>query len=205
MANGRGRQGGRVSAYRMSSFSVSQRKRRGATFALAMLTSAVLIVFAAAAGKPKADSTNSRALVVKGEWVDCNTTSETKQDGDNQLITVMITEKFSGTLKGGYEGIERNVVHKDGSGSFNGSGTFNGEVNGRSGTAVMTYAGTVDAKGVGRAHWVLDQGTDGLIRIDGRGTFEGKETKQRPADCNDPQSQSAWSGSYTGTVEFGGQ
>ena len=172
-------------------------------FALAALTSAVFIVFAAAAGKPKSESSKSQPSIVKGEWIDCNTISETKEDGDNRLITVMITEKFSGTLNGSYEGIERNVVHKDGSGSFKGSGSFNGEVNGRSGTAVMTYTGTVDAKGIGRAHWVLDQGTDGLVRIDGRGTFEGKESKQRAADCSDPKSQSAWSGSYAGTVEFG--
>jgi hypothetical protein len=187
----------------MSSISVSKRKHRGAMFALTALTTAGLIAFAAGSGKPKSDASNSQSLAVKGAWIDCNTVSETKQDGDKQLITILITEKFSGTLNGSYEGIERNIVHQDGSGTFHGSGTFNGEINAHSGTAVMTYSGTVDAKGVAHANWVLDQGTDGLVRIDGRGTFEGKETKQRPPDCNDPKSQSAWSGSYTGTVELG--
>lgn len=140
---------------------------------------------------------------MKGEWSDCNTISESKQNGDDQLITVTTAEKFTGSLKGSYEGIERNVVHKDGSGSFNGSGTFSGEINGHAGTAVMTYSGAVDPKGHGAGHWILDQGTDGLATVDGHGTFEGKELKPPPADCAAANSQSAWSGSYKGNIEFG--
>jgi hypothetical protein len=154
-------------------------------------------------GKAKGQSSRSGgSQTAKGDWVDCNTVSEVRQDGDNQLITVAITEKFTGTLNGSYEGIERNVVRKDGSGSFNGSGTFSGEVNGRSGTAVMTYSGTVDAKGAATAHWVLDQGTDALARLDGQGTFEGRQLKPAPAGCTNPKSQSAFSGTYTGSLQF---
>ncbi len=157
----------------------------------------------AEAGKPKVRAGDAGSgMIAKGEWSDCNTISESRQDGENQLITVAIAEKFTGTLNGSYEGTERNIVHKDGSGSFNGSGTFSGEVNGRSGTAVMTYAGTVDAKGDATAHWVLDQGTDGLARVDGHGTFEGKQVKPAPPGCSDRQSQSAFSGTYAGTVQL---
>jgi hypothetical protein len=164
---------------------------------------ATLFASPADGGKPTGGSSSSGGShTAKGEWVDCNTVSEVRQDGDNQLITVAITEKFTGTLSGSYEGIERNVVHKDGSGSFNGSGTFSGEVNGRSGTAVMTYSGTVDAKGAATAHWVLDQGTDALARLDGQGTFEGKPLKPAPAGCTDSKSPSAFSGTYTGSLRF---
>lgn len=157
------------------------------------------VVVTVDAGKTKTDSA---AGSVKGDWIDCHTITEARQDGDNQLITVTITEKLSGGLSGSFEGIERDVVHKDGSTSFSGSGSFTGEINKRSGTAVMTYSGTVDVKGAAIAHWVLDQGTDRLVKVDGHGTFEGKEIKPAPADCADARTQSAWSGTYSGTINL---
>jgi hypothetical protein len=151
------------------------------------------------AGSPKSSSVSTP---VKGEWVDCNTITENKQEGDDQLITVTISQRFTGDLTGSFEGIERNVVHKDRSGSFRGSGTFNGEINKHSGTAVMTYSGVVDSKGIAVAHWVLDQGTDDLRKVDGHGTFEGKELKSASPGCTDLTSQSGWGGTYNGTVEL---
>jgi hypothetical protein len=138
---------------------------------------------------------------VKGEWIDCNTTTQSRTEGENQLIMVAIAEKFTGTLNGTFEGSERNVVHKDGSGTFDGSGVFSGQINGRSGTALMTYSGAVDRKGDATAHWVLDHGTEELARVDGHGTFQGKQIKSPPADlaCTG-NSQSVFSGTYAGTV-----
>jgi hypothetical protein len=173
---------------------------------ICVVVAAALLLFAlpaTPAGKPNTGwSSSGNSVTAKGEWVDCNTISESRPDGENQLITVAITEKLTGTLNGSYEGTERNVVHKNGSASFNGSGTFSGEANGRSGTAVMTYSGTVDPKGHAVAHWVLDQGTDGLARFDGQGTFEGKQLKPAPAGCTDRKAQSAFSGTYTGSLLF---
>lgn len=167
------------------------------------INATLVAVLATHASEPKGRSGNSgNPIAAKGDWVDCNTIMESRQDGDNRLLIVTISEKFTGTLNGTYEGTERNVVHKDGSASFNGSGLFTGQVNGRSGTAVMTYSGTLDAKGAALAHWVLDKGTDDLARIDGQGTFQGKQLRSAPAGCT--ESQSAFSGDYSGRVQFGG-
>ena len=172
-----------------------------ALLALVAFSVAFLGGSAAHAGKPKGSPGN--AVAVHGEWTDCNTMTESRPDGDNQVIMVAITEKFTGTLNGTYEGTERNVAHKDGSAIFNGSGVFTGEVNGRSGTAIMTYSGTVDVKGFGIAHWVLDHGTDELAGVDGLGTFTSKQMQSPPAGCTDTKTQSAFTGTYTGTVQFG--
>jgi hypothetical protein len=171
---------------------------------LAFALAAALIASSGSdAGKPKGSSATPLVTVgVKGEWIDCNTVTDSKEEGDHQLITVAIAEKFTGTLDGTYEGTERNVVRQDGSGTFKGSGVFSGELNGRRGTAVMTYSGTIDKEGTAVAHWVLDQGTDDLARVDGEGTFEGKQIERRPEGCNDTRTQSAFAGTYAGTVQF---
>ncbi len=70
------------------------------------------------------------------------------------------------------------------------------------GTAIFTYSGALDTSGRMTAHWVLDKGTDDLARIDGQGTFEGKQVHPAPNDCGDSESQSAWSGAYSGTIQF---
>jgi hypothetical protein len=186
--------------------STSERLRRallGAVLPSVAIVVALLASPTSYAGKPKASGAPaSDATPVKGEWIDCNTVTESKTEGDHQLITVAIVEKFTGSFNGTYEGTERNVVRQDGSGTFKGSGVFTGEVSGRAGTAVMTYSGTVDKDGHAVAHWVLDQGTDALARIDGQGTFEGKQIEQRPDGCTDPTTQSAFAGTYSGTVQF---
>ena len=169
---------------------------------LAVVVAAFVAVSVTHAGK-KASS--SKTMFVNGDLVDCHTVNESRHDGDNQLNMVAIAGKFTGTLNGSYDGTERNVVHKDGSASFSGSGVFTGEVNGRSGTAVLTYAGTVDTKRAVIAHWVLDKGTDDLARLDGQGTFQGKELRQALEGCKDSKSQTAFSGNYRGIVQFPGQ
>ena len=169
-----------------------------ALFALAFIVVAALPAMRAA----KPDAAPKGAVAVQGDWIDCNTVTETKDKGDHQLITVAIAEKFTGALSGTYEGTEQNDVRPDGSGTFKGSGVFTGEITGRAGTAVMTYSGTLDKDGHAVAHWVLDQGTDALARIDGQGTFEGRQTEQRPDGCGNTESQSAFAGTYKGTVQF---
>lgn len=155
-----------------------------------------------AASALSADKGVATSVPVKGEWIDCNTVTDSKEEGERRVITVAIAEKFSGTLEGTYDGTEQNLVRPDGSGTFKGSGVFRGEINGREGTAVMTYSGTVDKDGHAVAHWVLDQGTDDLARVDGQGTFEGKQIERRPEGCTDAKTQSAFAGTYSGTVHF---
>jgi hypothetical protein len=105
-------------------------------------------------------------------------------------------------LNGTCEAAERETVRKDGAQTFSGSGMFTGEINGRSGTAIITYSGIVDQKGMMTAHWVLDKGTDDLSQVDGQGILQGKQTHDRQGECGDSESQSAWAGSYVATVQF---
>ena len=142
------------------------------------------------------------ADALKQEWVACKSITESRQDGDNQMINASVTATFKGLLSGSCEAAERETVRKDGSQSFSGSGTFSGQIKGRSGTAILTYSGALDAQGKMTAHWVLDKGTDDLARIDGQGTFEGKQTHPAPNECADSESQSAWNGTYSGAVQF---
>lgn len=182
----------------MTGMSHSKRMLRAVSAIAAVYLASILC-----AGKAKESSTGSgKPIAVKGTWVECNTTTDSRADGDNQLLTVATSEKFTGTLNGTCEATERSVVHKDGTGSFSGSGTFSGEINGKAGTAIVTQSGTIDGKGLITAHWVIDQGTDDLARIDGQGTFEGKRIQPGTAECSDSNSQSQRSGTYVGTVRF---
>jgi hypothetical protein len=85
---------------------------RPVSWAVAVVALLLFPVPASRAGKADSRSSSSgNSVAAKGEWLDCNTVSESRQEGDNQLITAAITEKFTGTLNGTYEGTERNVVH----------------------------------------------------------------------------------------------
>ena len=136
------------------------------------------------------------------EWTACKSATESRHEGDNEMITASVTENFKGLMNGTCDASERQVIHKDGTQTFSGSGTFSGQVNGKSGTAILTYSGALDAKGRLTGNWVLDKGTDDLARIDGQGTLEGKQVQPAPNECADSDSQSAWSGTYAGTVQF---
>ncbi len=163
-----------------------------------------LAIFAAAAipflFNQTTDAKESESL--PRHWTACKTITDSRQDGENQLITATVIGKFDGMLDGTLEAAEREVLRKDGSQSFSGSGTFSGKVNGRSGTAILTYSGTLDASGKMTAHWVLDKGTDDLARIDGQGSLEGKQAHPAPNECGESDSQSAWGGTYSGKVQF---
>jgi hypothetical protein len=178
--------------------------RRGLHSPLLVLGPCLLALFAAPAiYYLSAHVTYAKERIApKQEWVACKSITDSRQDGDNQMITATVTENFKGMMNGACDASERQVIRKDGTQTFSGSGTFSGQVNGRSGTAILTYSGALDAKGGMTANWVLDKGTEDLARIDGQGTFEGKQMHPVPNECGDSQSQSAWSGAYSGTVQF---
>jgi hypothetical protein len=178
--------------------------RRGLHSPLLVLCPWLLALFAA----PVIDSFFDRVTYAKDtdapkrEWVACKNITDSRQDGDNQMISASVTENFKGMMNGTSDASERQVIRKDGTQTFSGSGTFSGQVNGRSGTAILTYSGALDAKGRMTGNWVLDKGTDDLARIDGQGTLEGKQARPAPNECADSELQSAWSGTYSGTVRF---
>jgi hypothetical protein len=130
-----------------------------------------------------------------GSWDDCNIVTEFREVGPNLILTVVITENFTGTFDGSYKGLERDVIYADGTATFHGSGTFSGTVSGRSGTVEMSYEGTAFTP-TATATWVVDQGTADLAALRGHGTFQGHETG--PVwGCDD-----TFAGIYTGQIEF---
>ena len=174
--------------------------------ALAILA-ALLPLPASEAGELRANGPSAQGFIAaSGPWVDCNIVTDFKQVGPNLIITVDITETFSGTLDGCYTGTERDVVYKNGSATFHGSGTFTGVVNGQSGTMVMTYEGTVTSQGVASANWVLEQGTGGLTNLHGQGTFEGTLVALQTSRCTPPDPTvcdgGMFGGTYSGTLHF---
>jgi hypothetical protein len=60
----------------------------------------------------------------------------------------------------------------------------------------MTYVGTGTPTGTGKAQWIMDQGTEGLATMHGRGTFQGQETG--PTEGCD----GTFAGTYTGQIQF---
>ncbi len=187
----------------------SRSKSRHLTAALgkAFVALAILAVFLPLPGSQAGESrgTGSSApgfIAASGPWVDCNIVTDFKQVGRNLIITVDITETFSGTLDGCYTGTERDVVYRNGSATFHGNGIFTGVVNGQSGTMVMIYEGTANAQGVASANWVLEQGTGGLTNLHGQGTFEGTLVALQTSPCTPPDPTVCDGGMFGGT--YGG-
>jgi hypothetical protein len=111
---------------------------------------------------------------------------------------VTITEQYTGTLSGSYVGTERIIVRADGSATFIGRGVFTGSVGQQTGSAQMRYTGTASASGVGLAHWEMYNGSGGLARVHGQGTFEATGLEPTP-QCAIP-----YGGTYSGQIHFGG-
>ncbi|PYK13858.1 MAG: hypothetical protein DME65_00580 [Verrucomicrobia bacterium] len=169
---------------------------------VALATLAVFVPLSGSqAGESRENGPSAPAFIVaSGPWVDCNVVTDLKQVGRNLVITVDITETFSGTLDGCYTGTERDVVYRNGSATFHGSGIFTGVVNGQSGTMVMIYEGTANAQGVASASWVLEQGTGGLTNLHGKGTFEGTLVALQTSPCTPPDPTVCDGGMFGGTV-----
>ncbi len=91
------------------------------------------------------------------------------------IITHSVTFNIAGPSAGTCAGEERDVIHPDGTITFQGTCTFTGMVKGKSGTARERYTGT----GAGtsfQGHFVILSGTDGLTNLRAEGTFQGMST-----------------------------
>jgi hypothetical protein len=121
----------------------------------------------------------AQPIAVSGSWDDCNFSPTVSVAGPNLIVTVGITETYSGPVSGTYLGTERDVVSADGSATFHGSGLFTGSVNGLSGTATISYEGLFPTTGVipttgpGSAKWVLVGKTGDLASVTVSGTWGG--------------------------------
>src|SRR5205823_13560447 len=153
-------------------------------FVVLAILAALLPLPASQAGESRGNGPSDPGFsAASGPWVDCNIVTNFKQVGPNLIITVDITETFSGTLDGCYTETERDVVYKNGSATFHGSGTFTGVVNAESGTMVMTCEGTATSQGEASARRDLEQGTGGPTTVHGRRTAEGTIVALQRSRC----------------------
>src|SRR5437773_12439864 len=130
--------------------------------ALAILA-ALLPLPASQAGESRGNGPSAPGFIAaSGPWVDCNIVTDFKHVGPNLIITVDITETFSGTLDGCYAGTERDVVYKNGSATFHGSGIFTGLVTAQSGTMPKLDEVSANAQAQSSSNWTLEQGTGAL-------------------------------------------
>lgn len=157
---------------------------------LLLMATVAAITFPAvtSAGPPKAS----------GTWVDCNFAPLVREAGPPTIVTVGITQDFSGTLNGTYTGSERDVIQGDGSATFQDGGIFTGTIAGRSGTATFRYDGIAPVGQPAQATWVLEGLTESLDKVKGHGTFGGSFV-----DVSDGCPAGIFSGTYEGTLNHG--
>src|SRR5712692_1479349 len=139
--------------------------------ALLLLASLSLMLAAPVAyGSPPIQA-NGTATFIPGSVI--NTTTA---DG-NTIITYNFVEVDTGTFVGTRVGVERDVIHPDGTATFHGVGTFTGTVDGRAGTATLiaqgTYSVIVCGPGTTSGSFVFMAGTGGLATLRGQGSFVG--------------------------------
>src|SRR5207244_10768991 len=88
--------------------------RRTHLFALAMVASSLTLP-SAQAGPPEPAS---------GTFAPCFHITSVRQAGPNTIVTFSVTATLTGTLTGSAIFTERDVIHPDGSVTFQGSGVF---------------------------------------------------------------------------------
>jgi hypothetical protein len=143
-----------------------------------------------AAGRPEPAS---------GEFFPCfNYAGPPRQVGENLIITFNISGTSTGTFTGSsIDGIELDVVHRDGSITLHGTALFTGSVNGRSGTLLFSYNGIGNAvTGHETVHFVGSRGTGDLAGVYAEIMAEGDVGAPNPG-CD-----LSGAGTYTGHVVF---
>jgi hypothetical protein len=108
-----------------------------------------------------------------GTYSPCFHKISEQQVGPNRIIIYNVTAETTGTFTGSLiDGYERDVIHPDGSITFNGTATFVHQS--ECGTVEFTYTGTGNFNTHEESgHFVGNQGTGCLAGIYSVGTFEG--------------------------------
>lgn len=107
--------------------------------------------------------------------VDTNTTN-TQQDGDNQILTVTQHWVSYGDITGSFTTEEIQTLLPDKTGTFTGKDTCTCTVAGKSGTLVWSYNGTFAADGSFQGQFFDLQGTGDLATLHGQGQFQGQSS-----------------------------
>src|SRR2546428_4708396 len=123
-----------------------------------------LMLPSAEAGKPEPAS---------GTFSPCFHITSVRQAGPDTIVTFSVTAMLTGTLTGSAIFTERDVIHPDGSVTFQGSGVFTDQSG--CGSVLATYAGPGrNVDGSESADLVGSQGTGRYLGVPAEGTFHGK-------------------------------
>ena len=167
-----------------------------------LLTSfCALTVVGALLTLPSAEAVEPRARPqpASGEFFPCfNYAGPPRQVGENLIITFNISGTATGTFNGSViDGIELDVVHRDGSITLHGTALFTGSVNGRSGTFLFSYEGIGNAvTGHETLHFTVGHGTGDLVGLHAELTAEGDIGAPNPG-CD-----LSGTGTYNGWILF---
>ena len=164
--------------------------------ALLRTTFCALVIAGASLTLPSAEA--GRPFPASGNYSPCFVKIDEQHVGQNTIITYSVSATTTGTFTGALiEGIERDVVHANGSITFEGSAIFITPPTGEPcGTLVFRYTGqgniyTHEESG----HFTGGQGTGCLAGIHSVGTFEGVLGAVREG-CDDAGDNVSYSGRY---------
>lgn len=103
-----------------------------------------------------------------------STTTATRQDGSNKIVSMTQQGVITGDLKGSYTNEETVTLAADNTGTFSGTITCTCTVAGKSGILTWSYTGTQAADGSFQGQVFNMQGTGGLAKLHGQGVFQGQ-------------------------------
>ncbi len=133
------------------------------SFCALAIVGASLTLPSAEAGPPEPAS---------GTFSPCFHITSVRQAGPDTIVTFSVTATLTGTLTGSAIFTERDVIHPDGSVTFQGSGVFTDQSG--CGSFLATYTGTgSNVDGSESAHVVGGQGTGCYTGVHAEGTFQG--------------------------------
>jgi hypothetical protein len=137
-----------------------------------------------------------QSLPVNASYTGCETIISERTVKDKIHAVGFDTDTWTGTFAGSDTGIERDVIYPDGSVSFKGRITFVGVVAGKAGSFLYSFEGFAPSSGPYLAHWVISDGSGGLVGIEGKGTEVGQILGPTP-ECALP-----YAGASSGQIQF---
>ncbi len=103
-----------------------------------------------------------------------STTTATRQDGSNKILSVTQQGVITGEIMGSYTNEKTLTLAADNTGTFSGKITCTCTVTGKSGTLMWSYTGTQAADGSFQGQVFNMQGTGDLAKLHGQGVFQGQ-------------------------------
>lgn len=155
-------------------------RRKGSPLQKLLAVSA--LAMALALGLPAAVSASSPREVTFGQTVTSDVFVSARPagaSGTTRFVDVA-TGEFTGAVVGAFTETDYFLLHADGTGNFHGVDTCSCTIDGRSGTLMIRYTGTMAADGTFVSPFVIVQATGGLAGLRGHGVSTGVFTGVTP-------------------------